>query len=223
LGGCAVPLNPKGFLIPSNPVKHPDDLMAKRFTATDIWDEDWFLDMPCGYKLFWFYMLSTCDHAGLFKVNLRSFCGLNGVKIEPEQALEYFNSGKNRLRVVNQSLWLIEDFFVYQYGHTFNPNNKVHASIESLYLKHGIKMTSIRGLTDLKERVKDKDKDKDKDSITVNGKKIKKIKGERVDVQNWELIFEDGSSRPMDENEVFAYKKKQFYPEQEYKPCTSIN
>ena len=26
--------------------------MAKRFSATEIWDEDWFLDMPNEYKLF---------------------------------------------------------------------------------------------------------------------------------------------------------------------------
>ena len=43
--------------------------MAKRFTSTEIWNEDWFLDMPAEYKLFWYYMLCECDHAGLFKVN----------------------------------------------------------------------------------------------------------------------------------------------------------
>lgn len=143
--------------------------MAKRFAATEIWDEDWFLEMPAGYKLFWFYMLSTCDHAGMFKVNLRSFSGLNGVKIKADIALGYFNNGKDRIRVVNQSVWLIEDFFVYQYGTTFNPNNRVHESVECIYGKAGIKMTSIRGLLDLKDRVKDKDKDKDNISIRKGG------------------------------------------------------
>ena len=86
--------------------------MAKRFTATEIWSEDWFLDMPMEYKLFWYYMLSTCNHAGFFKVNLRSFCGLNGVNLTSTKVLEYFNAGKQRIRVVNNSLWLIDDFFV---------------------------------------------------------------------------------------------------------------
>ncbi len=135
--------------------------MAKRFTATEIWNEDWFLDMPIEYKLFWYYMLSTCNHAGLYKVNLRSFCGLNGVNLTSTKVLEYFNAGKQRIRVINNSLWLIEDFFVYQYGSTLNPNNRVHASIVKEYLKYGIELTSIRGLKDLKEGVKDKDKDKE--------------------------------------------------------------
>lgn len=138
--------------------------MAKRFTSTEIWAEDWFLDMPIEYKLFWYYILSACDHSGLFKVNLKSFCSLNEVKVSAEKALNFFNAGKERIRMINPTLWLIEDFFVYQYGTTFNPNNRVHESIEDLYKKNKIKIGSIRGLLDLKDRVKDKDKDKDKDN-----------------------------------------------------------
>lgn len=138
--------------------------MAKRFISTAIWDEDWFLDMPAEYKLFWFYIISNCDFGGLFKVNLRSFCGLNGVKIDSDTALQYFNKDKQRIKVLdNQKVWFIEDFFAFQYGTTFNPENRVHASIEKLYLKYNLKMTSIRGLIDLKDRVKDKDKDKYKE------------------------------------------------------------
>ena len=117
--------------------------MAKRFTATEIWKEDWFLDTPIEYKLFWYYMLSNCDHAGLFKVNLRSFCGLMEVKLTPNKVLEYFNAGKQRIRVISESVWLIEDFFVYQYGTTFNWNNRVHESIGELYKKNKIELNNI--------------------------------------------------------------------------------
>jgi hypothetical protein len=127
--------------------------MAKRFSATEIWGEDWFLSMPIQYKLFWYYMLSTCDHAGLFKVNVMSFCSLNEVKLTPGEALSFFNNGKDRIRVVNQSVWLIEDFFVFQYGKKFNSNNTVHESVEKAYSKVGIKISSIRGLVGDKEGV----------------------------------------------------------------------
>ena len=149
--------------------------MAKRFISTAIWDEDWFLDMPAEYKLFWFYIISNCDFGGLFKVNLRSFCGLNGVKIDSDTALQYFNKDKQRIKVLdNQQVWFIEDFFAFQYGTTFNPENRVHASIEKLYLKYDLKMTSIRGLIDLKDRVKEKEKEKDKES---NSKIVNSLKG----------------------------------------------
>lgn len=148
--------------------------MAKRFSDTEIWSEDWFLEMPNEYKLFWFYMLSNCDHAGIFKVNLRSFSSLLEVKLTTTTALSLFNAGKERIRVINQSLWFIEDFFVYQYGTTFNTNNRLHESIEKIYTKYGIELTSIRGVLDLKHGVKDKDKDKDSISLTTQENKIKK-------------------------------------------------
>jgi hypothetical protein len=148
--------------------------MAKRFSATEIWEEDWFLDMPNEYKLFWYYMLSTCDHAGLFKVNVGSFCKLLSVKIDPEKYLELINTGKLRVRPITGSLWLIEDFFVFQYGHVFNHNNKVHQSIANLYKKYNINILEVRGLSEVKERTKrgqegvndtpkDKEHDKDKE------------------------------------------------------------
>lgn len=142
--------------------------MAKRFTATEIWEEDWFLDMPNEYKLFWFYLLSNCDHGGLFKVNVRSFCNLLGVEIVSKKALEFYNTGKKRIRVITDSLWFIEDFFVFQYGQTFNEKNRVHLSIKNLYSKHNISLTSIRGLIDHKDGVKDNDKEIDTTYIGNN-------------------------------------------------------
>lgn len=59
--------------------------------------------------------------------------------------------------------WLIPDFISFQYGNHLNPNNRVHLSIIKVLETNGVKLTSIRGLLDLKDRVKDKDKDKDKD------------------------------------------------------------
>ena len=150
--------------------------MAKRFFSTDIWNEDWYIDMPIEYKLFWFYMLSNCDHAGIFKVNLRSFCGLNRVSLTSNEALKYFNVGKERIVEVRHDLWLIPDFFVFQYGPTLNLNNNVHYGAVNAYKKYNIDLTSIRGLVDLKERTKDKDKDKDK-YISSNQKKEKTENG----------------------------------------------
>lgn len=178
--------------------------MAKRFTSTEIWDEDWFLEMPIEYKLFWHYMLSKCDHAGIFRVNVKKFCGLNEVKLTPSKALEYFNAGKQRIRVVTENVWLIEDFFFFQYGHIFNPNNKVHASIEKVYNQYNIKMTSIRGLTDLKDRVKDKDKDIKKGGVGENNFqhkhipiKDRKATGVKFDESKQYVIFDDGSSQEL--------------------------
>lgn len=140
--------------------------MAKRFSATEIWEEDWFLDMPNEYKLFWYYILSACDQAGFFKINIKSFSSKNNVELDIDTAFELFNKGKKRLRKVSNSVWLIEDFFKFQYGHKFNCNNKMHLGIEKIYSLHGISIDSLRGVervsTVSKEGVNSpKDKDKD--------------------------------------------------------------
>lgn len=163
--------------------------MAKRFVSTEIWSEDWFLEIPNEYKLFWFYILSNCDHAGIFKVNLRSFCSLNEVKLTSKEALEYFNKGKERVIQVNDSIWFISDFFVFQYGPVLNMNNKVHESIEKVYKKYQIDLSLIRGLKDLKERTKDKDKDKDDFINITKTKKNGKFSG-NFKAQGEELFAE---------------------------------
>lgn len=160
--------------------------MAKRFTETDIWEEDWYLSMPKDYKLFWFYMLSMCDHAGFFKVNLRSFCALNEVTVTSPTALEHFNSGKDRIRILNDTLWFIEDFIVFQYGTTFNINNPLHRGIKKLLDKNEISLESVRGLKEIimtPKRPQNEDslglKDKDKDIYKEEDSKIEgKSKGD---------------------------------------------
>lgn len=180
--------------------------MAKRFTDTEIWSEDWFLDMPMEYKLFWYYMLANCNHAGIFKVNLRSFCGLNEVKLTSTRALELFNAGKQRIRVINDSIWLINDFFVYQYGGTLNQNNRVHLSIVKEYKKYGIELTSIRGLKDLKDGVKDKDKD-------IYSSKYWFIRFYKSNYENYKSVFNGQSTTEQNFNLWkefidFIYEKK---------------
>lgn len=172
--------------------------MAKRFTATEIWSEDWFLEMPNEYKLFWYYMLSECDHAGLFKVNLRSFCGLNEVKISAEDSIKLFNNGKDRIRIVNQSVWFIEDFFPFQYGTTFNINNPMHRGVKKQLDKFQIDINSIRGLKEVILTTKEKDKEKEKDNNSNSS---------IVSVSNGEGgVGEGGGDEALLENKLIAPK-----------------
>jgi hypothetical protein len=151
--------------------------MAKRFTDTEIWSEDWFLEMPSEYKLFWYYMLSECDHAGFFKINLRTFCSLNEVSVTSETALLHFNKGKDRIRQISSSIWLIEDFFVFQYGRIFNINNPLHKGISKQFEKFEVKLTSIRGVADFILEVKEKVKDKDNNVVKTENQKNGKFSG----------------------------------------------
>lgn len=126
--------------------------MAKRFTETEIWEEDWFLDMPNEYRLFWYYMLSKCDHAGVFKPNINRFNNSGTKKINREKAFDFFNQGKERIRVTAKKNWWIIDFFSFQYGSIFNFNNKLHISIYKVYNQEDINLRTNRGLKEVKTR-----------------------------------------------------------------------
>ena len=123
--------------------------MAKRFTDTEIWNDDWFYELSPEYKLFWFYIKDDCNHAGIWKPKTRSFAALSDVEINLENALEYFNMGKNRIRVLNSGHWLIEDFFLFQYAERtklINLNNRVHKSVFDTYMSMCVPLSTIRGI-----------------------------------------------------------------------------
>ena len=40
--------------------------MAKRFIDTKIWDKSWFRQLHPKLKLFYYYMISKCNHAGVW-------------------------------------------------------------------------------------------------------------------------------------------------------------
>ena len=103
--------------------------MAKRFTDTMKWNEDWYLDLSLTDKLFWIYICDNCDHAGIFKPNKRMFELLIGGEIDVQKFLNTVNQDKTRICVLGNGRWFLAGFIEFQYGNKLNPNNRVHKSI----------------------------------------------------------------------------------------------
>lgn len=124
--------------------------MAKRFTETTIWDDDWFYELSPEYKLFWFYIKDNCNHAGIWQPKVRAFKSATDTDVDLNKALEYFNMGKQRIRLLRNGRWYIEDFFFFQNGHAMNLKNRVHKSILDLFMANGIGLSEVRGLTEIR-------------------------------------------------------------------------
>ena len=157
--------------------------MPKRFHDTDIWNEDWFLDMEEEYRMFWFYLKDTCDHAGIWKPNVRRFNSEVGKKINLDKALELFNAEKKRIEKLDSGHWVLLDFINFQYGSVLNLKNSCHLSVFNRLNKLGVSLGSLRGLIEVKEgssrpqvEVKAGVKDKDKDIVIVISKRLKAFK-----------------------------------------------
>jgi len=112
--------------------------MAKRFTDTAKWNEDWFLDLSNSHKLFWIYICDNCDHAGIFKPNKRMFELIVDDRIDITDFLSIVNGDKIRIIELENGRWYLTGFISFQYGGKLNVNNRVHKSILSVLTKNNI-------------------------------------------------------------------------------------
>ena len=44
--------------------------MAKRFTDTDKWQDEWWGSLPNDYRMIWLYLVDRCSIAGIWKKDL---------------------------------------------------------------------------------------------------------------------------------------------------------
>ena len=102
--------------------------MAKRFTDSRKWDDDWFLGLPSHYKLLWLYMLDKCDHAGFFKPNLKlaNFC--IDFDFKKEDIFKWFGE---RIKVIGDK-WFLPKYIAFQYGYLTLKNNMYKPVIKLL-------------------------------------------------------------------------------------------
>ena len=133
--------------------------MAKRFTDSRKWDDPWFTDLPCKYKLMWIYMLDRCDHAGVFKVNKRLIEFCIDSQIDLDEALKLFNG---RVHVINGEKWFLTKFVEFQYG-KLTTTSRLHVSVLERLLQEGVSSPCAEGI----DTPKDKDKDKVKEKEVV--------------------------------------------------------
>lgn len=129
--------------------------MAKRYTSTVKWDDDWFVGLAPEHKLFWFYICDRCDHAGIWQVSSAIPSRLIGQPVDLESALAAFG---DRIEVVKPGYWRLTKFLEFQYGLPLSPTNKVHVSACKILESFGIQAPT-KPLPSPYQGAKDKDKD----------------------------------------------------------------
>lgn len=130
--------------------------MAKRFTDTGKWKKKWIRELNPDMKLFWFYLLDNCDHAGIWEVDIDLASFQVGVKLDEARILKVFN---RKIVPFKDGKWFIPKFIEYQYGE-LNEANRAHSSVIKILTKYGLYKGLARGLQGAKDKDKDKDKDK---------------------------------------------------------------
>ena len=137
--------------------------MAKRFTESGKWKKKWIRQLDPKYKLFWFYLLDNCDHAGVFDADIESASFHIGLEYTEEEVLEVFN---RKIVPFKTDKWFIPKFVEYQYGE-LNENNRAHLSVINILNKYkllGANKPHRSPLKGNKVKVKKQVKGKDKNS-----------------------------------------------------------
>ena len=116
--------------------------MAKRFVETDIWKKKWYRCLPPKMKLFYFYMLTNCDHAGMYDVDLELAEFQTGMPVKQKDIDKHL---KDHIQVVKEDKWWIKGFVDFQYGELKDTNN-AHISVIKILNKYGI-LGADEGLT----------------------------------------------------------------------------
>jgi hypothetical protein len=118
--------------------------MAKRFTDTDKWKDEWYTDLPNDYKIIWQYLLDTCDNAGIYKRNVKLLNIMCNTNVSETDILNAF---KLRVTPISDEKWIINKFCVFQYGPDFlESKNKAVISVVNKLIENNLYQSSTNTL-----------------------------------------------------------------------------
>jgi len=204
--------------------------MAKRYTDTDIYNREWYHELEVKHKAFWDYICRTCNHVGIWNVNMRLASFLINCDYTKEEVLAVFG---NRIIILEEDKWFLPKFIKFQYGENLNPNNNVHKSVISLIEKYELDsilnnpdpeqtlgrpladagQTLGRSSADAKDIYKDKDIVKDKDKLKEKVIKRKKP----FSIPNMEEVITYFKDKSYNDAELEGQKFWNFYESKGWK------
>jgi len=129
--------------------------MAKRFTDTDKWSKRWLRKLSLKHKIFWIYLLDSCNHAGIWEVDFDLFNFLFKVELDETECLNIL--GEKIVVFDDGNKWFIPKFIEFQYGE-LRDNNKAHLSVINLIKKHKLEDHTIKVNATVNNGVKSKTK-----------------------------------------------------------------
>jgi len=155
--------------------------MAKRFIDTGLFRKKWIRQLDPNMKLFWIYLLTDCDHAGIWDVDVERASFQLKVELDESEILNTFN---RKIVPFKPGKWFVPKFIVYQYGE-LNESNRAHNSVIKILTKYKLYKGLTRGLQGPMDMDKELDMDMDKD------KKSKELQMLSIGVQLVELQKDD--------------------------------
>jgi len=110
----------------------------KRLKDCDRWTDPWFFALPGWAKLCWDYMTDTCDHAGVYKVNIKMLAIISD-KLDLTRAELDEMFGDRLVPVDPETVW-IPKYILFHYGWPLGDNNCMR-SAQAIMDREGLDIT----------------------------------------------------------------------------------
>lgn len=110
--------------------------MGKRFTDTEIWDKEWFMQLPPKQKCLVKYVRDKCDLAGIWSPNYLLATVYIGEQVFEDDLL-LIDDGNQFEKIADGKIYCT-GFIDFQYGSSLNPQSPVHKKIIDILAKHNI-------------------------------------------------------------------------------------
>lgn len=161
--------------------------MARRYTDTDKWKDDWYLSLSNDYRIIWQYLVDNCSIAGIWKKGFKLLNYLCNTNITEEDFIQVFSS-----RVIDcGSYFFIPKFLKFQYPTGLISDKPMIVSVMKEVSLNNLSVMITESLGNDYPIIK----------VTSNGnnkgKKVKvtgKGKKEKAQKENLELVYPFGSN-----------------------------
>lgn len=145
--------------------------MAKRFTDTEKWNDDWYISLDNDYRIIWQWLLDNCSHAGICKRSMKLLNMMCNTSILEDELILIMCG---RVIIIDNN-WFIPNFLKFQYSTLHSQKPAIISVVTELSKNNYYKMIPESFGNDyliIKDKDKDKDTVKDKDTILHNKVKI---------------------------------------------------
>ena len=165
--------------------------MAKRFTDTELWDREWFMNLNPTLKCLVKFVRDKADLCGVWSPNWIIANTYIGDKVNEEMLLK-IDDGKQFVKIENGKIFCL-GFIKFQYG-TLSEKSPVHRKIISLLEQNKIlenyqNIGYQHPINRVQEEDKEKEEEMDKEKETEEEKECVPKKEKKPTPQN--VLFKD--------------------------------
>ncbi len=113
----------------------------KRFIDTELFSDEWFMNLSQEAKLLYIYMFTNCNHAGIINLNVKLAEFQTGIKDIPS-IIKQLGNRLERVSKVSENVYYLTKFIKFQYPNFPNSNVKQQESALKILNEYGIYFNS---------------------------------------------------------------------------------